>query len=389
MNAPRNLRGYVPGLPSFVCFRFMEDWFRRRQGLFSKVFDPEYNINDILPQPKCSSYGLRDIAYCLIFSRGRIKSATPTVLGVILTELLLQLQGQDFFIALAHAFLLYFILVQITPPPVPYSNSFLSVSDAPPPAAFGQLKEEARKDIFEGSLSLSRLKGSTRLTPRELPILHSPPNLFTSLTKSFALFVLLIILARAPLTLFERLRSSPQQENEKVFAFHRAKKYSVLSFSQPNPFKQRYGIEDCSPKDRKDMRVRSEQVPPGVFISQQAYQTGSNSRNEQSERLTKVRDLFQIFLRAFKAIRKVKTIPRGTKKIRSFLESSQSIFTIFRRMPHFRSAHSRKHQARHSIVAKDSFSYSDSFPFLDSRRLSSSIIRGQVLSYRIEVRPSH
>jgi len=82
-----------------------------------------------------------------------------------------------------------------------------------------------------------------------------------------------------------------------------------------------------------------------------------------SERLTKVRDLFQIFLRAFKAIRKVKTIPRGTKKIRSFLESSQSIFTIFRRMPHFRSAHSIKHQARHSIVAKDSFSYSDSFPF--------------------------
>ena len=52
MNAPRNLRGYVPGLPSFVCFRFMEDWFRRRQGLFYQVFDPEYNINDILPQPK-------------------------------------------------------------------------------------------------------------------------------------------------------------------------------------------------------------------------------------------------------------------------------------------------------------------------------------------------
>lgn len=47
--------------------------------------------------------------------------------------------------ALAHAFLLYFILVQ-----------FLSVSEAPPPAAFGQLKQQARK---EGSLSLSRLKG--------------------------------------------------------------------------------------------------------------------------------------------------------------------------------------------------------------------------------------
>ena len=38
----------------------------------------------------------------------------------------------------------------------------------PPPAAFGQLKQQARKDIVEGSLSASRLKGSTRLTPREL-----------------------------------------------------------------------------------------------------------------------------------------------------------------------------------------------------------------------------
>ena len=36
------------------------------------------------------------------------------------------------------------------------------------PAAFGQLKQEARKDIVEGSLSASRLKGSTSLTPREL-----------------------------------------------------------------------------------------------------------------------------------------------------------------------------------------------------------------------------
>ena len=132
----------------------------------------------------------------------------------------------------------YFILVQITPPPVPYSNSFLSVSDAPTPAAFGQLKEEARKDIFEGSLSLSRLKGSTRLTPRELQILHSPPNLFTSLTKSFALFVLLIILARAPLTLFasiaplpvvELLRSSTELVLLKKFELLRSSPFSLLT----------------------------------------------------------------------------------------------------------------------------------------------------------------
>lgn len=42
------------------------------------------------------------------------------------------------------------------------------LQDVRPPAAFGQLKQEARKDIVEGSLSASRLKGSTRLTPREL-----------------------------------------------------------------------------------------------------------------------------------------------------------------------------------------------------------------------------
>ncbi|KAF3618733.1 putative two-component response regulator ARR22-like [Capsicum annuum] len=40
--------------------------------------------------------------------------------------------------------------------------------DVRPPAAFGQLKQEARKDIVEGSLSASRLKGSTSLTPWEL-----------------------------------------------------------------------------------------------------------------------------------------------------------------------------------------------------------------------------
>ncbi|KAF3685278.1 ATP synthase subunit alpha, mitochondrial [Capsicum annuum] len=46
-------------------------------------------------------------------------------------------------------------------------QSFLE-KDVRPPAAFGQLKQEARKDIVKGSLSASRLKGSTRLTPREL-----------------------------------------------------------------------------------------------------------------------------------------------------------------------------------------------------------------------------
>lgn len=38
--------------------------------------------------------------------------------------------------------------------------------DVCPPAAFGQLKIEASKDIVKRSLSASTLKGNTRLTPR-------------------------------------------------------------------------------------------------------------------------------------------------------------------------------------------------------------------------------
>lgn len=52
----------------------------------------------------------------------------------------------------------------------------------PPPAAFGQLKQQARKDIVEGSLSASRLKGSTRLTPRELAFRFASDLAFIPLT---------------------------------------------------------------------------------------------------------------------------------------------------------------------------------------------------------------